>query len=186
MHVQFNLESLFVFIAPRYIAFHEIGHVLGIGTLWDDLDFLQDPSRNDPNGDTHFNGPRAIAAFNDAGGRNYTGAKVPVSRRGRAADSHWSGIFRARRSWELMTILGWDNSDRLSAITLQSLADLGYSVDVTQADPYTLPRAAVKASAKIAAPSAHAQPEFSCGTGQYQEPIYVVDEQGNIIRTLHR
>ena len=40
----------------------------------------------------------------------------------------------------------------LSAITVQSLADLGYGVDVTQADPYTLPGAtAGKVSAKIAA-----------------------------------
>ena len=71
----------------------------------------------------------------------------------------------------------------LSAITVQSLADLGYSVDVTQADPYTLPSAA-KASAKIAARSTHAEPELSCGFGQAQEPIYVVDEQGRVVRTL--
>ena len=42
--------------------------------------------------------------------------------------------------------------EALSAITVQSLADLGYGVDVSQADPYTLPSAAsAKASAKIAA-----------------------------------
>ena len=28
--------------------------------------------------------------------------------------------------------------------------------------------------------------EFSRGVGEQREPIYVVDEQGNIIRTLHR
>ena len=49
---------------------------------------------------------------------------------------------------ELMT--PGSREDPLSAITIQSLADLGYSVDVTQAEPYTLPSAA-KASAKIAA-----------------------------------
>ena len=45
----------------------------------------------------------------------------------------------------------------LSAITVQSFADLGYGVDVTQADPYTLPlpgAASGKASAKIAAANA--------------------------------
>ena len=53
----------------------------------------------------------------------------------------------------------------LSAITVQSFADLGYGVDVTQADPYTLPGAAsAKASAKIAAmPAARAIP----GRGWY-------------------
>ena len=77
-----------------------------------------------------------------------------------------------------------NESGRLSAITIQSLADLGYVVDVTQADRYTLRDASAKASAKITAPSTHAQPEFSCGTGQQQEPIYVVDPQGRIVRTI--
>ena len=164
-------------------ALHEIGHVLGVGSLWDDLGFLQNPSENNPNADTHFNGPLAIAAFNDAGGWDYPGAKVPVYRgESRGADSHWRNSVLAG---ELMMSKG-GSGRALSAITVQSLADLGYSVDVTQADPYTLPSAAAKASAKIAAPSTHAQPEFSCGVGEQREPIYVVDEQGNIIRTLHR
>ena len=209
---------------------HEIGHVLGFGTVWDD--FLQNPS-----GDTHFNGPRAIAAFNDAGGRNYTGAKVPVEK---MDGVHWRYSVLAG---DLMVPGG---GGALSAITVQSLADLGYGVDVTQADPFTLPDAAGKASAKVVAtmpapptqagvytflgadphgqgevarglPSipddllrghlesaegvrdrdfdrdrlmgrlglpTYAQPEFSCGTGQHQEPIYVVDPQGRIVRTI--
>ena len=172
--VTVNLKS-FDSLSSSYLLdmwLHEMGHVLGIGTaIMYESDFLQDSS-DDP----HFNGPRAIAAFDDAGGRDYTGAKVPVEKSG----GHWRSPVLGG---ELMSSSG---ISRLSAVTIQALADLGYVVDVTQADPYTLPRAAAKASAKIAAPSAHAQPEFSCGTGQYQEPIYVVDEQGNIIRTLHR
>lgn len=61
-------------------------------------------------------------------------------------------------------------------ITIQALADLGYGVDVSQADPYTLPRAAAKVLAS----------ERTCGTGQQREPIYVVDPQGRVVRTLHR
>ena len=163
------------------IALHEIGHVMGIGTLWKASGFLQDF----PSADPHFNGPRAIAAFNAAGGRGYAGAKVPVETEGRGAGGHWrSSVFLG----ELMdrTYDRPGSNGPLSAITIQALADLGYDVDVTQADPYTLPDAAAKASAKITAPSTHAEPEWSCGTGQQQEPIYVVDEQGNIIRTLHR
>ena len=62
------------------VNLHEMGHTLGIGIgmIWDDL--IQDP-----NGDIHFNGPLAIAAFNDAGGWDYTGAKVPVTKGG----GHW-------------------------------------------------------------------------------------------------
>ncbi len=55
----------------------------------------------------------------------------------------------------------------LSAITVQSFADLGYGVDISQADPYTLPGAAGKASAKIAAakpsiPGVDATPSGAC------------------------
>ena len=39
---------------------------------------------------------------------------------------------------ELMTP-GFSDPGPLSAITIQSMADLGYTVDVTQADAYTLP-----------------------------------------------
>ena len=90
---------------------------------------------------------------------------------------------------------GW-----LSAITVQSLADLGYSVDVTQADPYTLPDAA-QTRAEIASIDAwddrlseglglglstHGESKLQCGvgTGEAREAIYVVNERGAIIRTL--
>ena len=167
--VQFDVE---VAKATGYFlttGVHEIGHVLGIGTLWDN--FIRKPS-----GDTHFNGPQAIAAFDDAGGRGYAGAKVPVEK---SDGSHWRASVLGG---EVMRAGGFRPA--LSAITLQTLADLGWVVDVTQANPYTLPDAAAKASAKITALPTHAEPELSCGVGEQREPIYVVDEQGYIIRTL--
>ena len=189
---------------------HETGHVLGFGTVWDNLGFYQNP----PDGDQHFNGPLAIAAFDEAGGRNYTGVKVPLNDPG-----HWRVPVL---SGELM---GPGGGGALSAITVQSLADLGYGVDATQADPYVLPGAAGKASAKIAvsAPSilgddrtwqfegaerilgrrvsfdlpdnqrtlgggspSHAEPDLTCGAAQMNEPIYVVDPRGHIVRTINR
>ena len=203
----FNSEAKHV----QYVALHEIGHVLGVGTIWDNLGFLQDY----PNADAHFNGPLAIAAFDDAGGRGYTGKKVPVSQDG----GHWrSSVFGTRE-----VMISGDGA--LSGITVQSLADLGYGVDVSQADAYTLPGAAGKASARIAvsAPSilgddqtwqfegaerilggratfdppdnqrtwgggspSHAEPDLTCGAGQMNEPIYVVDQQGRVVRTIER
>ena len=89
---------------------------------------------------------------------------------------------------------GW-----LSAITVQSLADLGYSVDVTQADPYTRRVPAAQTSAEIASMdswddhlseglglSTHVESKLQCGVGSgaAREAIYVVNEQGAIIRTL--
>ena len=178
---------------PRYqsLALHEITHVLGIGTIWDDLGFLRNPSRGNEGADTHFNGPRAIAAFDAAGGSSYTGRKVPVQNEGnpRLRDSHWRGTVLGA---ELMATGGgllfegyYRKHRELSAITIQSLADLGYVVDVTQADTSILPRPDMPSAKRTAQPT-HAQPQWSCGTGQQREPIYVVDPQGNIVRTLHR
>ena len=131
------------------MSLHEMGHVLGIGTTgFRESGFLRDSSDG-----PYFNGPRAIAAFDDAGGRNYTGAKVPLEKSG----GHWRSpvledeLMSSRRGISM-----------LSAITIQALADLGYVVDVTQADSYTLPRTVAKPSAKVAAHSTHAQPEWSC------------------------
>ena len=106
-------------------ALHEIGHVLGFASeVWNEFGFYQNP----PNGDAHFNGPLAIAAFDDAGGRDYKGVKVPLQKGG----SHWSvSILEG----ELMSPYG---GGTLSAITVQSLP---ISADVSQADDYTLPDA---------------------------------------------
>ena len=107
---------------------HEIGHILGFASeVWTEFGYYRKP----PEGDGHFNGPLAIAAFDDAGGQDYKGAKVPLHN----GESHWSvSILEG----ELMTPYG---GDTLSAITVQALADLGYDVDVSQADAYTLPGA---------------------------------------------
>ncbi len=48
-------------------------------------------------------------------------------------DSHWRQTVFGN---ELMSSWG---GEPISAITIQSLADIGYTVDVGQADPYTLP-----------------------------------------------
>ena len=129
------------------LILHEIGHTLGFGLgSWEDLNLLQNPSldENDdpivPAPDTHFSGANAIAAFNDAGGSSYTGTKVPVENTwggSGSQDSHWrESVFDN----ELMTPrIGEATKHPLSAITIQSLADIGYRVNVTRADAYTLP-----------------------------------------------
>ena len=160
-------------------ALHEIGHVLGLGTVWD---------VQDPNGDPHFNGPLAIAAFDDAGGQNYAGTKVPVEM---WDEGHWrESVFGIE---ELMTPsaagiggFGAIRSGRLSAITIQALADIGYVVDVAQADPYTLPSAA---AGKVSALPGDRLPWRQAPHHPHPaqaKPIHVVDPQGRIIRTLHR
>ena len=103
---------------------HEIGHVLGIGTIWDDNGMLRGL-----NADTHFAGPQAIAAFDQAGGTKYQGAKVPTEQDG----AHWRNSVL---SLEIMS--PFLDNERISTITLGALSDLGYSVDLSAADPYSV------------------------------------------------
>ena len=157
------------------VACHEIGHVLGIGTLWDwgHFNLLGNPSQNNPEADTYFRGPQTIAAFNAAGGTSYTaGRKVPVESGG--DDAHWrESIFID----ELMTpVYTVGYAEPLSAITVQSLADLGYSVDVTQADSYRLPIQ----SGKLVVGRSHKD--------RYCLPIrprYIVDERGRVVKIIN-
>ena len=106
------------------LVIHEIGHVLGIGTHhWSRFIEVEDP---------HFTGPLAIKAFDQAGGVNYKGAKVPVQ---------WGSAAHWRRNVFLGEVMSPSSGLSLSAITIQALADLGYKVDVSKADPYRLPTA---------------------------------------------
>ena len=122
------------------IVAHEIGHVLGIGALWELFEFLQLPSLPDARGaDTHFDGPAAIEAFDQAGGEAFQGPKVPVENElggPGSRDRHWrQSVFEV----ELMTsLLSTVRENALSRITLASLADLGYAVDLERAEPFSL------------------------------------------------
>lgn len=110
----------------KRVLIHEMGHALGFGTSWTE-ELLKEP-----NGDTHFAGPLAIEAFDAAGGSSYGGRKVPATGNG-----HWRGEVFGN---EVMSASAdMDHPAPLSAITIQAMADLGYEVDVSQADPYSLP-----------------------------------------------
>ena len=131
--------------ALRDLALHEMAHAFGFGTNWSRLGLLSNASANaDPNAplpDTHFTGANAIRAFDAAGGAGYTGAKVPVENTGGSgqANGHWrQSVFGD----ELM--IGTFNVSTsgqapMSAVTVQSMADLGYAINAGAADGYSLP-----------------------------------------------
>ncbi len=126
------------------VILHEMGHVLGIGTLWPLKSLLVNPSLPSNSGvDTHFSGVNAIAAFDLIGGASYTGQKVPVENTQGAEgtrDAHWrESVFRN----ELMTGFVANGANPLSIVTVRSLQDLGYEVNAGAADPYFLPGAGV-------------------------------------------
>jgi hypothetical protein len=140
--MQFDVEDIELLEAEgslHAVILHEMGHVLGFGTLWAPLGFLADsanpntPAIEDP----HFTGAQAITAFNAAGGTSYAGAKVPVMDIGGPGtrNSHWRDeVFDP----ELMTGFLTDGFNPLSAISVRSLEDIGYTVNVANADPFTL------------------------------------------------
>lgn len=120
------------------VALHEMGHVIGIGAvLWETQGLLADAVSGGGT-DPHFTGVQAIAAFDAAGGTNYAlGLKVPVEKDfgPGTADSHWRESVMGN---ELMTGLIDFGANPLSAITVRSLADQGYTVNPAAADAFAL------------------------------------------------
>jgi hypothetical protein len=133
--------------------------------------------------DTHLNGPQGIAAFDALGGTNYTGgAKVPVENTLFGAgtrDSHWrESVF----DHELMTgvIDAPGTGNPMSSMSIASLADLGYTVDVSQADTYNQ---TFSGAAALRAP----QPgEVVLVDDIIFGPLRVVDRAGRVVHVLLR
>ncbi len=124
------------------VIVHEMGHVLGIGTIWNNLGLLQGAGTADP----FFTGASALQAFDDVGGGSYGGNPVPVANTGGVGtrDAHWrESVFVT----ELMTgFINGGVANPLSVVSIASLEDLGYTVNLGAADAYTLPGAALAAA----------------------------------------
>jgi hypothetical protein len=120
------------------VVLHEVGHVLGFPTIWNDAQFelLVGSGTDNP----YFTGSNAVSRFQLAGGSPVNGVGVPVENTGGAGtrDSHWRESVLAN---ELMTGFISAGNNPLSAVTIGSLADIGYTVDYGAADPYTVPPA---------------------------------------------
>ncbi len=116
------------------VVLHEIGHVLGIGTIWNFQRALLDTSfTNDP----HYVGSGARAQFAAINTLTYSGRPVPVENTGGSGtvNSHWRTSVMQR---ELMQGFAVNQVQPLSRITVGSLQDLGYTVNLAAADPFSL------------------------------------------------
>jgi hypothetical protein len=156
------------------VVLHEMIHVLGFGVLWEDRGLLDGAGTGDP----RFTGARAVAAFLDAnGGRTYAGNPVPVENTGNAGtvDSHWrDAVFRT----EIMSgFLTRGAPAPLSLTTVASLADIGYEVDPSGADPFDISAALRLAPALVAQ---DAEPLF-LGADVLRLPLQGVDERGRVV-----
>lgn len=117
----------------RDVIQHEMLHVVGVGTLWDEYGVLA--AAGTP--DVRYTGALGVSGCIAIGGAAVCPGSVPVEATGGAgtADSHWrESVFGT----ELMTgFVGQSNP--LSSMTIQSLGDVGYVTNPGGADSYTVP-----------------------------------------------
>jgi hypothetical protein len=138
----------------------EILHALGFGTKWPEAELVSGLSTNDPN----YVGPAALAEFNTH--FNIVANRIPVENGGDAIPpfepfseivggvfgEHWREEFFEPSNFggsppdrstvinlagELMTgFINYDRPNLISRVTVASMADLGYEVDLFAADEF--------------------------------------------------
>lgn len=122
---------------------HEMLHVVGVGSLWNEKGLLQ--NYNTPT--VGYIGAGGIQGCVQTGGASSCATAVPVENTGGAgtANSHWrESVFGN----ELMT--GYINAGPLplSVMTVRSIEDLGYTVNPPGADAYVIAIASLRQGAE--------------------------------------
>lgn len=116
------------------VIIHEMGHVLGLGTLWDRLGLKS--------GNFNYIGENALEEYRVLSG-NPSATFIPLENTGGpgTAGGHWS---EAVFSSELMTGFASGGME-MSRMTIASLEDMGYQVDYSSADDFSLGRQSLSA-----------------------------------------
>ncbi|MDE2974061.1 MAG: Ig-like domain-containing protein, partial [Gemmatimonadota bacterium] len=165
-----DVDTLLHYGSMEDVIFHEIAHGLGfISRYWDYKDLLDDGD------DPHFEGDLAVEAFDDAGGDDYDGEKVPISS---PDHSHWRKSVFGTEGMTPSLRLGVKNP--FSAITLQAMADVDYEVDVSLADDYELP----DNSAPPPGPPGDTARVLDLSNDVASTPVTVLGRDGRIIRVI--
>ena len=140
-----------------HVFLHEVGHILGIGSLWSITDFPKTSYTEDNTTKYYYTGEKALAEyknyFQDFSYNDFLG--VPIEDDGSSGtvnvhpeegtegsvssdDRYINGIFHPGLDTELMT--GWLDSSPtnapLSRISIAFLEDMGFVVDYSYADNY--------------------------------------------------
>ncbi len=116
------------------VIVHEMGHVLGIGTLWNVEPFFPRTLREGPDSNPYFSGNKANVFWNAEGGTY----ELPIENLGGpgTALGHWR---ESTLNNELMTGFLNLGENPLSRITAGSMRDLGYGSS-SVGESYDLPR----------------------------------------------
>ena len=136
--MEFDLDDMNTLVSRGLltdVVLHEMGHVLGVGTLWTASGRTLLVGRNTE--DPHFTGPVARAQFAALNTVTYSGNPIPVENTGGQGtrDAHWRESIFGR---ELMQGFAKAGGMPLSRITTGSLQDLGYLVNLNGSDGYSL------------------------------------------------
>ena len=121
---------------------HEMGHVLGIGTLWKTKGLLTGAGSNGQCGNTpEFTGTNAVNEWKALGGTGNVPVEGAFDKNGNpigqgTCEGHWrESVFTN----ELLTgFLDDGKVNPLSRLTIASVKDLGYTVNLNAAQAYTL------------------------------------------------
>jgi hypothetical protein len=158
---------------------HEMLHVVGIGTLWKNLGLISGAGTPQ----SRYTGTLGVNGCIAVGGATVCPGLVPLETTGGpgTADSHWSeAVFNN----ELMT--GFVNVcpalpcgviNPLSVMSIQSLGDLGYTVNMKSADPYTI----------LTTPAARILGQLNVGNSssasweQLARPKFTVNRAGRVL-----
>ncbi len=156
---------------------HEMGHVLGIGSLWSVFGLSEVPAP-DSSGDSDpfFNGSAGRTAFDELGGESYVGNRVPIEDSGGGGTRfvHWrESVFDN----ELMTGFLDAGSNPLSLLTIASLEDMGYTVSRSTAESFGL---------SLTVRAGRGASRIDLGDDVMREPLFTIDSHGVIRRVRVR
>jgi len=151
------------------VILHEMGHVFGIGTLWNNgRSLLVGAGTDDP----YFSGTAGRAQFAALNTVTYSGTPVPVHNADGpgSRDSHWRESILGR---ELMTPrLNSGVANPLSRLTVGSLQDMGYVVNLAGGDPFSI------TASLYAFPLIGSQQQLELGNDVANIPLYEVHPNG--------
>jgi len=166
---------------------HEMGHVLGFGTLWTQIEFdcLENPSDVGSVQDTYFDCAKGLAMFDSIGGTGYTGGnKVPVENCGPQSpagcgsgnfNGHWrEPVFGLELMTPYLTISVANPFSRLSAAAME---DLGYVVNYAGSQAYSQ-------TFNLFAAGATGAGAINLGDDIARGPIYVMDPGGRVVGVI--
>jgi Leishmanolysin len=161
------------------VVLHEMGHILGIGTLWNyQRQLLVGAGTDDP----YFSGVEARTQFVSTPGFSYAGVGVPVENSGATGtrDSHWR---RAVFGNELMQGYAQPGGMPLSRITVGSLTDMGYVTSMSGADSYSF-----LSTARVMVPGASERTVMSFGSDIAAAPLFEVERNGSrrLVRPMRK